>query len=597
VLAELARYAAQQKLTSRVGYKEKVSKWTIVITEQGDFIHLLKEDRTYELCPHLEQPQMIAGGVTRSQFLVESLEVIAGLRASADAEDEKKTAKLAAKRQWFLEQLKAATRHEPLLQPCYAFLSDTTKTSLLLDHLKSAKARPADTASFRVGDAYTAGLTSWHAWWDDYIASLKPATGNDAQLMLCLATGALVEPSTTHGKISGLTVVGGQPSGTVLIGFDKDAFASYGLEQSRNAACSLEASVVYRDALNQLIRNAARPVAGSLYLHWYSHPVPDEDDLLDFGAFDSTEADERSAGLKARRLLTAIREGQRPDLLNSVYFVLQVSAVGGRIMVRDWLSGSFSALVERVNAWFDDLSLVHPGGVGQSEGGKFTALLMRLVAYRTGEGVRDTFDRVNNELPSTIRGLWRSILQGTPMPDNVASRALLYIRGKLLQDGDSENLDRIACAILKAWISRNSENRKGDTLMKPELNLDHPSPAYHAGRMMAVLAALQYRALGDVGAGVVQRYYAAASTSPALVLGRLVKSAQHHLNKLDRGLANWYEEKLAAISIGIGTNLPTTLSLEEQALFALGYYQQKAALNARWSAKQDDKQEVSTDGN
>ena len=36
---------------------------------------------------------------------------------------------------------------------------------------------------------------------------------------------------------------------------------------------------------------------------------------------------------------------------------------------------------------------------------------------------------------------------------------------------------------------------------------------------MALLAAIQEVALGDVGAGVVQRYYAAASTTPALVLG------------------------------------------------------------------------------
>ncbi len=35
---------------------------------------------------------------------------------------------------------------------------------------------------------------------------------------------------------------------------------------------------------------------------------------------------------------------------------------------------------------------------------------------------------------------------------------------------------------------------------------------------MAVLAELQKAALKDVGAGVVQRYYAAASTTPALVL-------------------------------------------------------------------------------
>ncbi|MDD2629628.1 MAG: type I-C CRISPR-associated protein Cas8c/Csd1 [Limnochordia bacterium] len=40
-----------------------------------------------------------------------------------------------------------------------------------------------------------------------------------------------------------------------------------------------------------------------------------------------------------------------------------------------------------------------------------------------------------------------------------------------------------------------------------------------------------------MGAGVVQRYYASASSTPALVLGRLTRTSQYHLDKLDAGLA------------------------------------------------------------
>jgi len=120
--------------------------------------------------------------------------------------------------------------------------------------------------------------------------------------------------------------------------------------------------------------------------------------------------------------------------------------------------------------------------------------------------------------------------------------------------------------------------------MNPYLNEEHPSPAYHCGRMMATLAKLQQTALGDVGAGVVQRYYAAASTTPALVLGRLIRGGQFHLNKLEsRGLAHWYEEKLASIAARLGDSMPQTLSLEEQSLFALGYYQQWVDLRTRKS--------------
>ena len=116
--------------------------------------------------------------------------------------------------------------------------------------------------------------------------------------------------------------------------------------------------------------------------------------------------------------------------------------------------------------------------------------------------------------------------------------------------------------------------------MQAYVNPEHPSPAYHCGRLLAVLARLQRAALGDVGAGVVQRYYTAASQTPGLVLGRLAANAKNHLNKLDGGLSHWYENQIADVLSRVRDTVPRTLTLEQQSLFALGYYQQLAALNA-----------------
>lgn len=116
--------------------------------------------------------------------------------------------------------------------------------------------------------------------------------------------------------------------------------------------------------------------------------------------------------------------------------------------------------------------------------------------------------------------------------------------------------------------------------MQPYLNPEHPNPAYHCGRLLAVLARLQRAALGDVGAGVVQRYYTAASQTPGLILGRLAANAKNHLGKLEGGLAYWFENLIADVMSRIKDTVPRTLTLEEQSLFALGYYQQLAKLNA-----------------
>lgn len=114
--------------------------------------------------------------------------------------------------------------------------------------------------------------------------------------------------------------------------------------------------------------------------------------------------------------------------------------------------------------------------------------------------------------------------------------------------------------------------------MTAYLNPNHPEPAYHCGRLLAVFSNLQRAALGDVGAGVVQRYYAAASQTPGLILGRLASNARNHLGKLENGLAWWYENQIADVMSRLGDGAPRVLDLNGQGLFALGYYQQLAAL-------------------
>ena len=81
--------------------------------------------------------------------------------------------------------------------------------------------------------------------------------------------------------------------------------------------------------------------------------------------------------------------------------------------------------------------------------------------------------------------------------------------------------------------------------------------------------------------GVVQRYYAAASATPALVLGRLIRTAQiAHLPKIGnddrKGLQVWFDKTLTEIWDKMDRKPPVALKLEEQTLFAMGFYQQKA---------------------
>jgi CRISPR-associated protein Csd1 len=90
------------------------------------------------------------------------------------------------------------------------------------------------------------------------------------------------------------------------------------------------------------------------------------------------------------------------------------------------------------------------------------------------------------------------------------------------------------------------------------------------GRLFAVFDRLQYFALGGVNAGVVERYYASASVTPALVMGRLFRNAQFHLAKAEGGIAENVRKDFETITCALGDKFKPTLTLEEQGRFALG---------------------------
>ena len=115
--------------------------------------------------------------------------------------------------------------------------------------------------------------------------------------------------------------------------------------------------------------------------------------------------------------------------------------------------------------------------------------------------------------------------------------------------------------------------------MSQRLDPEVPDVSYHCGRLLAVLAEVQYAALGKVNANIIQRYYASASATPALVLGRIIRTSQHHLAKIEGGLRHLLERRIAGVTRSID-RFPPVLDLEGQSMFALGYYHEIAARNS-----------------
>ncbi|MDR3567036.1 MAG: type I-C CRISPR-associated protein Cas8c/Csd1 [Syntrophobacteraceae bacterium] len=574
MLTELVRYA-EKNLDSEPGFTARTVRWLVEIAVDGGFVNVapLGDDKGEQIpkCP--EMHNMNSGG--RAHFLVETLQTVTLL--SKPNEDPKKVTGAREKHAFFTEMVRQASTVASTVLPLASFLDDMEQIERLRNRLAAEKAKPGDWLCWRLAGTDPLQHNEVLDWWRDWREAdqangkkeAKPKKGKSAapnsnapqaDSMVCFLSGQSLAPLSTQPKITGLSGVGGLGTGDVMAGFDKAAFCSFGLEQARNAAMGAMPARKYVDALNDLIKKHSRKLANTLVVHWFKETVKPEVDPLDF-LYEPPELTEAAAYGSARQILESLRRGQRPVPANNRFFAMTLSGAAGRVMVRDWMEGSFEELVAKIEQWFCDLEIVARDGEKTAPAPKFLAVC--------GAIMRDLKD-----LPApTATTLWRVALAGLPIPRPFIARALARFRADLIDD---KPFSHARMGLIKAYFIR----KGGDHNMSAYLNKEHPEPAYQCGRLLALLASLQRAALGDVGAGVVQRYYVAASQTPGLTLGRLFGNAKNHLNKLEGGLAFWYEDQIAEIMSHIKDSIPTTLDLEGQSLFALGYYQQIAATRA-----------------
>lgn len=582
MLNELIAYADTQMDAPEPGFKPKQVRWAIEFTSDGQFINIIElgnageknnRGKLFQKCPDFSQSEIVSWGYRH--FLVDSAEVVC---CHTKEKDGGKFEKISAKHNTFTYLLKLASTKVESLDNISKALEDESILKRIQAILEGKKAKPTDSTTIRVDGKTLLELSIWHDWWRSFREDQSLNKNNtktnsfDKINRKSFLSGKSVTPLSTHPKVSGLSDVGGLSSGTTLIGFDKDSFCSYGFEQGENATVGESDAAQYRAALDELIKNHSTTFANIKIAHWYKNStLENSEDPLDILTRGDDESNALRAQQQIQKFLSSIRTGKKINLGDNQYYCLALSATGGRVMIRDWTQGKIKTLAENISLWFDDFAIVsRNGGNTLASSPKFYAVL--------GSIVRDIKD-ISSPL---VVQIWRSAITGSKLPRPALSMALERIKSALCKD---EVVLHAGIGLVKAYLLRYYRETEGGNEMaenmKKFLNPDHPSPAYQCGRLMAYFASLQYRALGDVGAGVVQRYYASASTTPALVIGRLTTLAQFHLNKLKNKGTYWYEQQIGEVFAKIGDNIPTTLSLEEQSLFALGYYQQMAEIRTK----------------
>lgn len=613
MLSQLVGYAQRRGLAFEPGFTTKEVRWLMAVSPSGQFTQLIPLNQP-KTAPDLSQPEMIGlPGYLKSQgypveqaahFLADTCAVVAGL-AERDAQGQIKKpvehSKNLQKQATFRLLIQLAAQQVPLLGPVAQALSDSVQMQAFLQKLEEQaqkrgpdKLKPTDKISFFVQEQCVLDAPDWHDWWRQFRAQafVKPGTG---PRMPSFATGEQVVPASTHPKV---TQLGGSAFGHALVTYDKEAFESYGLSQGENATVEELAATAYRAGLDTLLQKA-ETLGEMKVVVWYDRELPEEDDFFKYlFAPTSGEAEEMQALERAQKVLQALKTGQAPPKLRqSRYFAAAMSPASGRVMLRDWQMGALEDFIAAVERWFSDLTIVRRDGEGRASLPGLNRLFLSLQRPKSPE---QTFDDYLKPIKTLQTPLWRAALNPRlPIPYAAVAKIMethtaevmtgAFTEALRARKPDAAALGRIYArmGLLKAY-----HNRKGGYRMSEELDLNHPSPAYHCGRLMYLLAQIQELASNsEINAGVIERYYGAASSTPALVLGRLTRLSQHHLAKIKAdkpGLAYWFNSQLALVWKALGKNLPRTLNLEEQSLFALGYYQQMAA-----SRKQSDSEKES----
>lgn len=417
----------------------------------------------------------------------------------------------------------------------------------------------------------------------------------------CLITGEMAPLGTDHPAIRG--VRDAQSSGASLVSFNSDAYESYGYSKNHNAAISKAAIFGYSTALNHLLRsgddNRQRLQLGDATTVFWAKArdaAHAEAAEVFFSILNEPPSDDQEAA-RLGTLLKQVAEGRPLEELDPLlkadtrFFVLGLAPNAARLSVRFWYVDNLERLARHYAQHYSDLQLKPTPWKG-------AAPAMWRLLYATAPS-RDSKAKAEDISPQLAGELTRAILTGSRYPHSLLTNVIMRMRN----DGD---ISGIRVALCKAVLVREVRLAAHSTPITQEVpvSLDPHSthPGYLLGRLFAELERAQERAIPNTNSTVRDRYYGAASATPASIFPVLLRNVQNHLAKLrkgdekDKATAGAIHRNIREIIDGLEGHFPKTLLIEDQGRFAIGYYHQCQARYSKSDADTIAEKDAATQG-
>jgi CRISPR-associated protein Csd1 len=562
ILAQLKEFADTQMDVLPAMYLKTSVAWLIDISGDGSFENVMswkgdtKDTKRGQsvVAPHTGRTVGV-----KPKLLADTAEYVLGI-----AREGAKPERVADAHQQFkaLVEKCAEVTQEESVRAIAHFLASPEAVQQAQAELQAQKGfDPGEVVTFRVAGIIPANaaekIHSIEEFWAKYTAGGDDAGSKEpTPEMMCLVTGEIGPVVQRMPKlIKGL--YGGQPSGTALVSANSKPFTSYGLQNSLTSPISRNAAEGFADALNYLMASEKnrRNIGLTTYVCW-TRKLEAEFSPLDFLDRPDSQA--------VQNLLDSPFTGkQTHSLQGDQFYALALTASNARAVVRDWLETTVPRVQESLKQWFRDQAIVDVYG---EPGRPLGIYPLTASAYR---------DPSKEMQPAVPTSLVRVALYGGRLPDDLLTRAVRRNRAE-------QDITYPRAALIKLVLT--TQNRDAMTTMEnlnpaPHLE-DNDGAAYHCGRLLAELEAVQRAAIGKVNASLTDRYYGSASSTPATAFPPLLKLAlTAHLPKLRRsstGTFNSFDTRIQDITANL-PSFPKTLNMKQQGLFALGYYHQRAA--------------------
>ncbi len=399
-------------------------------------------------------------------------------------------------------------------------------------------------------------------------AWLKHCSENSSEsISMCLVKGLKKPISRLHPAIKGIKDA--QSSGAAVISFNLSSFCSYGKAQNFNAPVSEEAAFAYTTILNHLLRGDSRQkvqIGDATTVFWTER----ESAIEGFMGIILNPADSAGDIKDVRDFLEAVRDGKSPPGIGDEdmkFYILGLSPNASRLSVRFWHVCTVAEISDRLGQHFRDLAIVKQYADKDPDFPGMWRILLETAAQRKTENIS----------PLLSGAVMRSILTEAPYPQTLISSVIGRIRA-------DQTINYLRVAIIKACLVRKARINQIPLEVSMSLDKESKNVAYRLGRLFAVLEKAQKDAVPGAKSTIMDRYYGSASATPRVVFPQLIRLGQHHIQKSDYGFA--VDKMIEEIISGI-QEFPAHLSLDDQGVFAIGYYHQRQA----FFTKSEDKKE------